>query len=106
MTRSRQDRVRSWWSWLGAVRDDGYRRFGVGTPHGRRAVGAHRFPMALVHDGLDAIKGSDSLHHCNIVPLCVRATHDTDSHLILGTRSENILDRARESRLASSTAMR
>jgi hypothetical protein len=97
--------VQSCWIWLGAVSDDGYRRFRVGTPHGQKAVSAHHFALALVHDGLDAIKGRDSLHHRD-VPLCVRATRDTDSRLILGARSENMLDRARKGRLPSSTAMR
>lgn len=95
----------SCWIWLGAVSDDGYGRFWIGKADRQKSVSAHRFALALIHGGLEAIRGMDSLHQCD-VPLCVKATNDTDSHLTVGTRSDNMLDRARKGRLPSSTAMR
>lgn len=96
---------KSCWIWLGAVSDDGYGRFWVRTPDGQRAVSSHRFALAQLYGGLDAIKGRTALHHCD-VPLCVRATTDPNSCLTLGTRADNMLDRAMKNRLPSATALR
>lgn len=95
----------SCWIWLGAVSDDGYGRFWVKTSGGQKAVSAHRFALSVVHGGMEGIEGMQSLHHCD-VPLCVRATADTQSHLVLGTRSDNMLDRARKGRLPSAAAIK
>ena len=101
----RGPRENSCWIWLGAVSDDGYGRFWIKTPEGQKAVSAHRFALALVHGGLDNIEGTQSLHDCD-VPLCVRATDERTSHLLLGTKSDNMLDRARKGRLPSATAIK
>jgi len=93
------------WTWLGAVSDDGYGRFWITTAEGQRAAGSHRFALALVFGGLDSIERSTALHHCDI-PLCVEATSDPEAHLTLGTRSDNMLDRAMKGRLSSVTALR
>lgn len=98
-------RADSCWIWLGAISDDGYGRFWIKTPQGQKAVGAHRFALGLVHGGIDEIEGRTSLHDCD-VPLCVRATDDPASHLFLGTRSDNMADRARRGRLPSAAAIK
>lgn len=101
----RGPRNNSCWIWLGAVSDDGYGRFWIKTPQGQKAVAAHRFALGLVHGGINEIEGRTSLHHCD-VPLCVRATDDPTSHLVLGTRSDNMVDRARKGRLPSAAAIK
>ena len=83
----------SCWLWLGAISDDGYGRFWINTAGGQRAVAAHRFSLATVNGGLAAIDGLTALHWCD-VPLCVHATLEPSTHLLLGTRSENMADRA------------
>jgi hypothetical protein len=95
----------SCWLWLGAISDDGYGRFWIGTAGGQRAVAAHRFALATVHGGLEAIEGLTALHWCD-VPLCVRATLGPSTHLLLGTTSENMKDRALKKRMPSPNAVK
>jgi hypothetical protein len=90
----------SCWLWLGAISDDGYGRFWIGTPNGQRAVATHRFALVTVHGRLAAIEGSIAMHWCD-VPLCVRATLAPSTHLLLGTASENMADRALKKRMPS-----
>ncbi|MEX5258554.1 hypothetical protein [Kocuria arenosa] len=97
--------VDSCWLWLGAISDDGYGRFWINTAGGQRAVAAHRFALATVHGGLGAIEGLTALHWCD-VPLCVHASLGPSTHLLLGTRSENMADRAMKGRMPSATAAR
>jgi hypothetical protein len=95
----------SCWLWLGAISDDGYGRFWINTAGGQRAVAAHRFALATVHGGLGAIEGLTALHWCD-VPLCVHASLESSTHLLLGTRSDNMADRAMKGRMPSATAAR
>jgi hypothetical protein len=95
----------SCWLWLGAISDDGYGRFWIGTATGQRAVAAHRFALATVHGGLGAIEGSIAMHWCD-VPLCVRASLGPSTHLLLGTASENMADRALKKRMPSPNAVK
>ena len=95
----------SCWLWLGAISDDGYGRFWINTAGGQRAVAAHRFALATVHGGLGAIDGLTALHWCD-VPLCVHASLESSTHLLLGTRSDNMADRAMKGRMPSATAAR
>ncbi|MHC5560935.1 hypothetical protein [Kocuria sp. U4B] len=95
----------SCWLWLGAISDDGYGRFWIGTAAGQRAVAAHRFALATVHGGLEAIEGSIAMHWCD-VPLCVRASLEPSTHLLLGTASENMADRALKKRMPSPNAVK
>ena len=81
----------SCWLWSGAISDDGYGRFWIGTAAGQWAVAAHRFVLATVPGGLGAIEGSIALHWCD-VPLCVHPTLEPTTHLLLGTASENMAD--------------
>ena len=75
------------------------------TANGQRAVAAHRFALATVHGGLGAIEGLTALHWCD-VPLCVHASLESSTHLLLGTRSDNMADRAMKGRMPSATAAR
>lgn len=59
----------SWWLWTGAISDDGYGRFWFNTTAGQKVVSAHRFALATVHGGLEAIEDQTALHRCD-VPLC------------------------------------
>lgn len=96
------------WLWLGAIADDGYGRFWFQDPtttSGQRAVGAHRFALALLTGSLSDLDGLHSRHLCH-VPLCVRATADDGTHLVSGTRSDNMRDRAAAGRGVSLTEAR
>ncbi len=95
----------SCWLWLGAISDDGYGRFWIDTAVGQRAVAAHRFALATVHGGLAAIEGLTAMHWCD-VPLCVRASLSPSTHLLLGTASENMADRALKKRMPSPNAVK
>ncbi|MEX5298449.1 hypothetical protein RCG67_06680 [Kocuria sp. CPCC 205292] len=91
------------WLWLGAISDDGYGRSWFNTPADQKVVSAHRFAMATVHGGPEAIEDRTALHRCD-VPLCVRASLQPTTHLLLGTASENMKDRALEGRMPSPNA--
>jgi hypothetical protein len=93
------------WLWMGAISDDGYGRFWFNTPAGQKVVSAHRFALATVHGGLEAIEDQTALHWCD-VPLCVRASLQPNTHLLLGTHSENMKDRALKGRIPSPNAAR
>lgn len=83
------------WIWTGAIGDDGYGRFWTPTGDGgQRMIRAHRYALATVHGGLDAL---DELHACHTCdnPICVRAEDAPTSHLYAGTASENMADRSR-----------
>ena len=54
---------------------------------------------------LGAIEGLTALHWCD-VPLCVHTSLEPSTHLLLGTRSENMADRAIKGRMPSATAAR
>ncbi len=95
----------SCWLWSGAISDDGYGRFWIGTAAGPWAVAAHRFVLATVPGGLGAIEGSIAMHWCD-VPLCVRASVGPSTHLLLGTASENMADRALKKRMPSPNAVK
>lgn len=86
----------SCWIWTGAISDDGYGIFwrkdsitGKDAP-----MRAHRYALLLIHPDLTNLH---ALHRCDNT-LCVKATAEPDTHLIPGTRSENMADRARRGR--------
>ncbi|MDP9936840.1 hypothetical protein J2T11_003208 [Paenarthrobacter nicotinovorans] len=92
------------WLWTGAVGDDGYGRFWIKTPTGQQAVRPQRFAyMLLTGEQLDP--DTKLLHSCDI-PLCVRATGETDSHLVPGTQAENLVDRSQKRRHANAHSWR
>lgn len=77
----------------------------VRHPAGQKVVSAHRFALATVHGGLEAIEDQTALHRCD-VPLCVRASVEPNTHLLLGTHSEYKKDRALKGRRPSPNAAR
>lgn len=84
------------WFWIGAIADDGYGRFSL-NHHGRTDVARpHRYAYGLAHD-LD-LDGFGALMHLCDIPLCVRASTDTKTHLIEGGMQENMVDRQRKGR--------
>jgi hypothetical protein len=78
------------WEWTGAFMSGKF-KYGVLTVAGKATL-AHRFAFQLAHGGIP--EGMCVLHHCDDVK-CVRG-----SHLFLGTRVENNLDRDRKHRQA------
>ncbi|GAA1747148.1 hypothetical protein [Kocuria aegyptia] len=83
----------------------GTRRFWVSTTAGQKVVSAHRFALATVHGGLEAIEDQTALHRCD-VPLCVRASLGPTTHLRLGARSENMKERSRKGRSPTPNTVR
>ena len=63
-----------------------------------------RLLMQRAADGLQS-QGLTALHWCD-VPLCVHASLEPSTHLLLGSRSENMADRAMKGRMPSATAAR
>lgn len=55
---------------------------------------AHRYALSLIHENLTDLH---ALHRCDNT-LCVKATSAPDTHLIAGTRAENMADRSRRGR--------
>lgn len=55
---------------------------------------AHRYALSLIHENLTDLH---ALHRCDNT-LCVKATANGDTHLIAGTRAENMADRSRKGR--------
>lgn len=55
---------------------------------------AHRYALSLIYDDLTDLH---ALHRCDNT-LCVKATAQADTHLIAGTRAENMRDRSRRGR--------
>ena len=66
--------------WLGSKNSQGYGRFRVGERH----VCTHRFAWELVHDPIP--EGLCALHKCDNAS-CVR-----ESHLFIGTKTDNMQD--------------
>lgn len=84
------------WIWTGAISNDGYGIFwrkhpatGADAP-----MRAHRYALSLIGPADPSLH---ALHKCDNT-LCVRATTDDDTHLVYGTRSDNMTDRARRQR--------
>lgn len=73
----------SCWPWTGALTGNGYGKIREGG-RGSRFLGAHQ--AAVLLDGREIPPGMDVMHSCDNRP-CVRP-----SHLVVGTRSENLLD--------------
>ncbi|WP_018134008.1 hypothetical protein [Acaricomes phytoseiuli] len=84
------------WYWIGAVADDGYGRYTLNANNRTVAVRPHRYAYALA-TGQDIRKLSTLMHVCDM-PLCVRATADTDTHLLEGDARLNMLDRRKKGR--------
>lgn len=86
------------WIWTGAIGDDGYGRFWTTPEVGRqKMIRAHRYSLALVHGGLEAIAELEACHVCDN-PLCVRVEPGEGSHVYLGSRETNMTDRATRGR--------
>lgn len=86
------------WIWGGAIGDDGYGRFWTKAPDGgQKMIRAHRYALAMLHGGLDAITDLEACHVCDN-PICVRAEEGPGTHLLLGTRAANMIDRAARGR--------
>ncbi|MGK4066062.1 hypothetical protein AB0Y14_08380 [Rothia sp. HC945] len=86
------------WIWTGAIGDDGYGQFWTTPTTGeQKMVRAHRYALALVHDGLEAIKTYEACHICDN-PICFRSEAGESSHLHIGTRESNMADRATRGR--------
>lgn len=86
------------WIWTGAIGDDGYGRFWTTPETGKqKMIRAHRYALALVHGGLEAIESLEACHICDN-PICVRAQREPSSHLYLGSRESNMIDRAARGR--------
>lgn len=87
--------------WAAAVADDGYGRSRIRTPGGQQAVRPQR----------TSCSPAGSFNHLMIMhvsdnPLCVRATENQDSHLVPGTRAENLIDRSHKRRHANAQSWR
>ncbi|WP_269929313.1 hypothetical protein [Kocuria massiliensis] len=86
------------WIWVGAIGDDGYGRFWIAPEVGQqKMIRAHRYALALVHGGLEAIEDLQACHVCDN-PICVRAEEAETSHLYLGTPESNMMDRSARGR--------
>ena len=86
--------VANCWIWTGTIGDDGYGRFWTSPAVGRqKMIRAHRYALGLVHGGLDTIADLQACHVCDN-PICVRVELDGVSHVYLGTRESNMMDRA------------
>ncbi|MEX3600927.1 MAG: hypothetical protein DI613_09880 [Kocuria rhizophila] len=85
------------WLWTGAIGDDGYGRFWIKDGDGQRMIRAHRFALATAHGGLAAIENLEGCHGCD-TPLCVRPSLEDTRHVYLGTRINNMVDRAARGR--------
>lgn len=86
------------WIWTGAIGDDGYGSFWTTPAVGKqKMIRAHRYSLALVHGDLEAIADLEACHVCDN-PLCVRVEPGEGSHVYLGSRETNMIDRARRGR--------
>lgn len=86
------------WIWIGAIGDDGYGRFWTSPANGeQKMIRAHRYALALVHGGLEAIEAYEACHICDN-PICVRSETGDGSHVYVGTRESNMFDRAARGR--------
>ena len=92
------------WLWSAAVADDGYGRYTI-TRDGRTvAVRPHRYAHALATG--QALDEFGPLMHLCDVPLCVRATDAAGTHIVEGSRRENMLDRRRKGRDTNGSGFR
>jgi hypothetical protein len=89
------------WLWTGAVSDDGYGRYWIGTVQGQKAMRPQRYAHEILTD--EELPSHVLLMHSCDIPLCVRATGGEDTHLVPGTRAENLLDRSQKRRHATPT---
>lgn len=89
------ERADGCWNWTGAVFHWGHGQFY--DPNHRRSVGAHRYAYALQNGGM-VPRGMVVMHACDN-PRCVNP-----AHLVLGTASDNSLDRHRKGRSATGQA--
>lgn len=90
----------SCWVWTGALGDDGYGRFWVkDRATGREKIyRAHRYALQKALNLSDEnLENLHVLHRCDN-PLCVHASSSPSSHLYLGSREENMQDRASRGR--------
>ena len=88
------------WVWVGAIGADGYGRFWVKDPEseaGEKMWRAHRYAATLTF-GSDAVEAAEMVTHLCDNPLCVRAEAGPESHPFLGDHSENMRERAADSR--------
>lgn len=84
------------WIWLRPPRDDGYGQFSLSRNGQERIVRAHRYSLAVIHDG-PLPSTTYGLHTCNLT-ICVRAELDERTHLVLGTHADNMAQMARQGR--------
>ncbi|WP_314326696.1 hypothetical protein [Paenarthrobacter ilicis] len=101
---SRGPRENDCWLWTRAVADDGYGRFTLNSDGRTQAVRPHRFAFHLAY-GADLDGFGPLMHHCDI-PLCVRATTGSDTHLSVGDARANMLDRQAKGRDTNGTGFR
>jgi hypothetical protein len=92
------------WLWTGAVSDDGYGRYWIGTVQGQKAVRPQRYAHEILTGG--QLPSHVMLMHVCDIPLCVRATGGEDTHLVPGTQAENLLDRSQKRRHANAYTWR
>lgn len=93
----KSDQLEGCWIWTGAIGNDGYGRFWLKDPvnNVQKVVRAHRFAYEMRNGHIE--EHQHILHRCDN-PLCVKATDDSTTHLILGDHSENMLDRSAKGR--------
>lgn len=92
------------WIWTGAVADDGYGRFWVQRGGKQRILRPQRFAYEELTG--EPLHPSVTLLHACDIPLCVRATTDSSSHLHPGTQQMNMQDRADKRRHANGSSFR
>ncbi|MBP3977013.1 hypothetical protein [Microbacterium sp. BLY] len=84
------------WLWVGAIADDGYRRFSLRREGRERMVRPQRLLFEHV-TGRELTRDVELLHTCD-VPICVRVTADADTHLLADDHGANMRDRERKGR--------
>lgn len=92
------------WFWVGAISDDGYGRFTLNQGGHTRAVRPHRYAYWLA-TGIWFDDMPSLMHDCD-EPICVHATNDSGSHLMIGNHRENMLDRSRKLRHSNGSGLR
>lgn len=81
------------WIWHGALNRHGYGVLAMSRSHQPRNMLAHRVAWVILHGPIP--DGMLCLHRCD-VPACV----NSETHLFLGTQSDNMTDAARKGRNA------
>lgn len=92
------------WFWVGAISGDGYGRFTLNSDGRTRAVRPHRYAYQLA-TGISLDEMPSLMHECD-EPLCVHASEDSGSHLLVGSHRENMLDRLKKMRHSNGTGLR